>query len=104
MTEILQLLDDNHIYVALIPPNCTDRVQLIDLSVSKPAKDFWNKFRLGTQSRCVLNFKAKLRNLLLTHILKPLGAKWMIALFNYLNGRPKIITNGFKDMTACIDN
>jgi len=38
--EILQLLDDSCIHVILIPPNCTDRLQPMDLSVNKPAKDF----------------------------------------------------------------
>ena len=39
--EILQILDDHHIYVILLPPNCTDRLQPMDLSVNKPAKDFY---------------------------------------------------------------
>ena len=34
--EILQMLDDHHIYVTLLPPNCTDRLQPMDLSVNKP--------------------------------------------------------------------
>ena len=39
--ELLTLLDDNFINVLLIPPNCTDRLQLMDISVNKPAKDFF---------------------------------------------------------------
>ena len=38
--EILKMIDDNQIYVVLIPPNCTDRLQPMDLSMNKPAKDF----------------------------------------------------------------
>ena len=38
--QIVQLLSDNNVHVALIPPNCTDQLQPMDLSVNKPAKEF----------------------------------------------------------------
>jgi len=38
--ELLTMLDDNFINVVLIPPNCTDRLQPMDISINKPAKDF----------------------------------------------------------------
>lgn len=34
------LLDENNIHVCLLPPNTTDRLQPMDVSVNKPAKDF----------------------------------------------------------------
>ena len=39
-SEVLKLLEDNHILYVTIPNNCTDRLQPLDLSVNKPAKDF----------------------------------------------------------------
>jgi len=39
-TEVLNLLEDNHIDVVFIPVNCTDHLQPLDLSINKPAKDF----------------------------------------------------------------
>ena len=62
--EILKMLDDHHIYVILLPPSCTDRLQPMDLSVNKPAKDFCTRsLILGIQSRYPLSFKAEVRNL-----------------------------------------
>ena len=37
---INQLLDSNNIHVCLLPPNTTDCLQPMDLTVNKPAKDF----------------------------------------------------------------
>ena len=42
--DVLQLLERNHIDVMFVPPNCTDRLQPLDLSVNKPAKDFLKVF------------------------------------------------------------
>lgn len=38
--EVLQLLEANNILYVMIPPNYTDRLQPLDLSVNKPVKDF----------------------------------------------------------------
>ena len=40
MASISKLLEDNHLHVCLLPPNTTDLLQPIDLSVNKPAKSF----------------------------------------------------------------
>ena len=37
---ILKYLDSNNVNVVLIPPNCTDRLQPLDLSVNRSAKEF----------------------------------------------------------------
>ena len=45
--DVLLLLERNHIDFVFVPPNCTDRLQPLDLSVNKPAKDFLKgKFQL----------------------------------------------------------
>ena len=36
---ILDLLQENNIITVIVPPNCTDKLQPIDLSISKPVKD-----------------------------------------------------------------
>jgi len=39
-SSLLTLLDNHNIYITLIPPNCTEWLQPLDLSINKPAKDF----------------------------------------------------------------
>ena len=36
---IKTLLADNHISIVMIPPNCTDKLQPLDISINKPLKD-----------------------------------------------------------------
>ena len=103
--EILQMLDDSRIYVILIPPNCTDGLQPMDLSVNKPAKDFLqNKFQTWYSKQVCSQFQGKSPIDTRTSVVKPFGAEWMIALFSYFQGRPEIIINGFKEIKAYIDS
>ena len=37
---VLEALKENHILVVLVPPNCTNTLQLLDVSVNKSAKEF----------------------------------------------------------------
>ena len=39
-SSILTFLDNHNINVVLLPSNCTDRLQPLDLSINKAAKDF----------------------------------------------------------------
>ena len=39
-SSFLKLLDNYNLDVVLLPANCTDRLQPLDLSVNKSAKDF----------------------------------------------------------------
>ena len=102
------MLDDNHIYVVLIPPNCTDRLQPLDLSVNKPAKDFLrNKFQTWYAQRVCSQFQGKSEKAPVDtrlSVVKPLGAQWMVALYNNFKGRPEIISNGFKEIKDYLEN
>ena len=71
--EILQVLDDHHIYVILLPPNCTDRLQPME----QTCKTICTRSSVrDIQSRYALSFKAKVRNLQLIQV-KPSSADWM---------------------------
>ena len=41
--ELFHLLEANHIHFVVVPANCTDRLQPLDLSVNKPVKEFLRK-------------------------------------------------------------
>lgn len=99
--KLLALLDQNNINVVLIPPNCTDRLQPLDVSVNKAVK---NQLRTQFQSWYAQQVchqrqegqDKKPIDLKLSAI-KPLSASWIVAACNYLKNKPEIIINGFKE-------
>ena len=98
-SSLLSLLDSHNVNVVLVPPNCTDRLQPLDLSVNKAAKDFlrrkfreWYAKQVCVQLNGAQNIPVDLR----LSILKPLGAKWIESLHKYILDNPSIVINGFK--------
>ena len=93
------LLDSNHIYVVKVPPNCTGRLQLMDLAVNKSAKDFLpKKFQAWYSQQVEKNMRENVAKVVDTKmsIMKPLGAKWLEMLYNYLQHNKSLAINGFK--------
>ena len=97
---LLKLLDENNVSVVLIPPNCTDRLQPLDVSVNKSAKEFLRrKFHVWYAENICAQLEGKLQKQqvdLRLNVVKPLGAKWMVELFDYIKSKPDVISNGFK--------
>ena len=100
--EILKLLDSNDINVVMIPANCTDRLQPLDVSVNKSVKEFlrqkfhsWYAESVSTQLN---GTKAKEPVDLRLSVVKPLGAKWLVDMYDYMKTKPEIIRNGFKEI------
>ena len=104
-SDLLTVLDNNNINVVLIPANCTDRLQPLDISVNKAVKDFLrSKFQawFSKQVESQLSDEtAKVPIDLQLSVVKPEGAKWMIAMHDYFKSKPEIISNGFKDIKGC---
>ena len=98
-SSLLNLLDSHNVNVALIPPNCTDRLQPLDLSVNKTVKDFLrNQFREWYAKQVCTQIEEgenKIVDLRLS-ILKPLGTEWINLMHKYLLNNPSIVKNGFK--------
>ena len=100
------LLDANDIHVCLLPPNTTDRLQPLDVSVNKLAKDFLkNKFEEWYSAQVTQQLAEHdtedLSSVPLSPIdlslaaLKEIGAKWLVEMVQYLRMNPDIIVNGF---------
>ena len=100
--QFLSLLKANGIHILIVPANCTDRLQPLDVSINKMAKEF---LRRQFQDW----YAAKISDQLLKHgeglsiqpvdlslaVVKPLGARWMMKFFDYMKQNSSIIKNGF---------
>ena len=99
-SSFLKLIDEHNVNVALIPPNCTDRLQPLDLSVNKAAKDHLrSQFRewYAKEVCSQLDGHAESKGVdLRLSVLKPLGAAWIVSLHRYIKESPSIVQNGFK--------
>ena len=79
--EVFKLLDSNDINVVLLPPNCTDRLQLLDVSVNKSSKEFlhqkFHSWYAGSVSAQFIGTKPKQPVDLHLSVVKPLGTATM---------------------------
>jgi len=82
----------------IVPPNCTDRLQLLDVSVNWAAKQFLrDKFENYNNNAAQKSSGNDIKAVdVRLSIIKPLAAKWMIDLYDYFVAHPQIIKNGFK--------
>ena len=97
--HLLKLLDAHNVNTVIIPANCTDRLQPLDLSVNKAIKHFlqgkfqeWYALQICHQQRSQAMKPIDLK----LSIMKPLGAAWMVNAYEYIKGKPDIIKNGFE--------
>jgi len=98
---ILKLLDQNNINVVLVPANCTDRLQPLDLTVNKSVKSYLrNEFQTWYARQVCSQLRGQQENKpvdLKLSVVRPLGASWMKSCFDYLKSKPEIIQNGFRE-------
>lgn len=101
--EFTAKLSANRLIYVTIPPNCTDLLQPMDLSVNKSAKSFLkNEFEswYAAQVCDQLSGSADINEVkvdLSLNRMKPLGAKWLTKLYDYMKTKPEIVIYGFRE-------
>ena len=99
--EMESLLLENNILSVIVPSNCTDLLQPLDLSVNKPLKDHLRRSFQSWYSEQVSkqleegkepdDVKVDMR----LSIMKPLGAKWITSAYDYLRSESGMVHGGF---------
>ena len=86
-----------------IPPNCTDRLQPMDLSVNKSCKDFikskfvdWYSVKLLISLYEDETSEDAATNDFRLSVTKPLGAQWLMSFYDYIRSKPTVVSNGFR--------
>lgn len=95
------LLMENNILSVIVPSNCTDLLQPLDLSVNKPLKDHlrrsfqtWYSDQVSKQlqeGKEPEDIKVATR----LSIMKPVSARWIISAYDYLCSQSEIVIGGF---------
>ena len=107
----IDILMENDIHFVYVPPNCTDRLQPLDISVNKPCKDFmknkfieWYSLKVLEALERTEDERPKIDFRLST--MKPLGGQWLVSFYDYMVSNPQIIQNGFRSagITNAISN
>ena len=103
--NINSLLEANNLHVCLLPPNTTDLLQPMDLTINKPAKSFlknaFSQWYADQLLRQLEDHDVPLDQIELDVIdlglpvLKELGAKWLVMMAQYIEDNPQFIVNGF---------
>ena len=99
--KVFSILEANNIYTVRVPANCTDRLQPMDLSMNKPAKEFMRRkfqewYAIEVQKQLDQGATDITPVDLRMSIMKPLGAKWLVSLYDYFKTNDSIVLNGFK--------
>ena len=99
--RISTLPEENNIIVVPIPANCTDRLQSMDLSVNKAVKEFMrSRFREWYVNEVQKQLDDGVQQIMPVDLkmstMKPLDARWVVTLHDYINENNSLIFNGFK--------
>jgi len=98
--DVLQLLEESFIDVVFVPLNCTDQLQPLDLNVNKSAKDYlrgkfqqWYSDKIFDQQEDGSTLQPVTFPM---HVMKPLGAQWLIEFYSYMQDHADIVHSGFR--------
>ena len=109
--EVKAMLLQNNILSIQIPPNCTDKLQPLDVSVNKPMKDeLRRKFHLWYASEVEKQMKEvpveKVKVDVSMSSIKGRSASWIISSWQALQSCPEIVINGYRKagILAAVEN
>ena len=98
--SIYSLLEKNHIISVLIPANCTNKLQPLDISVNKPMNDhLQSEFQTWYASEMLKQLQttpvADVKVDVAAAAIKPHSAAWIFSAWQSITMRPDIVINGF---------
>ena len=106
---IFQLLEGHLINSVIIPVNCTDQLQPLNFSFNIAAKTFLcSKFQMWFAKEIALQKDGEKPrepvDLWLSNM-KPLGAHWLVELYDHFKANPTVLLNGFRaaGITNCLN-
>ena len=97
--KVKALLGKHHIRAVIVPANCTDKLQPLDISINKPFKDEIKKrFQLwyASEIRELLKESKSAKVDVSAAAIKHRSATWIISTWRELEGRSSIAVNGFR--------
>ena len=101
-SAIEDMLEKHNIVSVIVPANCTDKLQPIDLSINKPVKDGMKAcFQLwyASEIQKQLEKNAVLQEVkvdLSAPAIKAQSTNWIISVWHSIEERPELAINGFK--------
>ena len=91
----------NHCEIVIVPHNLTNKFQPLDISVNMAAKSYisikYNEWFSNQVTSQLLNGRDPTQVKVSTRLrdIKPMHARWIVDLYNYLQSEREIITHGF---------
>ena len=98
---VLTLLEENKIFRVVVPNNCTDLFQPLDLSVNKPFKDklrrgFCDWYSQEVAKHLTNGCQAdKIQIDTRMSIVKELSCRWIMSAYDHIRSSSEIVKNGF---------
>lgn len=99
--QVVQLLEEHNIQSVLVPANCTDQLQPLDLTVNRVAKAFLQReFQEWYANEITNKYDAETGAMneqvnLSASRMKSTGVSWLIHLYEHICNNPQHIVNGF---------
>ena len=106
--ECLQVLERNHIHHVLIPENCTDRLQPMNVAVNKPVKNVmkakFQKWYADQVAKQLKNGEGIQPVDMRLSIMKQLSAQWLLSMYDSFKVRWDVWQHGFEctGITDCL--